>query len=198
MRVLDLGCGSGFDLTAWGVTAADEVTGVDIDDLRLALAKIRFPNRTQLRGSGECLPFEASSFDHVISVVALPYMNIPKTLAEINRVLVPFGALSLTLHPPSFTIAELIHNALPRPIPTVYRVYVLVNGLLFHCTGRTVRFFNRRTESFQTVRGMRIALNRAGFVDFSFNHAIGPAGKTFIASARKSAVASPAASARAA
>ncbi len=55
MRVLDLGCGSGFDLTAWGVTAADEVTGVDIDDLRLALAKIRFPNRTQLRGKRRVL-----------------------------------------------------------------------------------------------------------------------------------------------
>jgi hypothetical protein len=38
MRVLDLGCGSGRDLTSWGVTAADAVTGLNIDDSRLAIA----------------------------------------------------------------------------------------------------------------------------------------------------------------
>ena len=56
MRVLDLGCGSGGDLASWGVTAADGVTGLDIDDSRLAIAKVRFSNRTYLQGAGECLP----------------------------------------------------------------------------------------------------------------------------------------------
>ena len=185
MRVLDLGCGSGRDLASWGVTASDEVTGVDIDESRLAAAKVRFSNRTYVHGSGECLPFEDESFDRAISAVALPYMNIQKTLAEIHRILVPGGGLSLSLHLPSFTIAELLHQALPKPVPTFFRLYVLANGSLFHCTGRTVGFFNGRTESFQTERGMRIALNRAGFVNPFFSRAIGPVGETFTVEARK-------------
>jgi len=171
MRTLDLDCGSGQDLASWGVTAPDKVTGLDIDGSRLAVAKVRFPNRLMCRGSGECLPFANETFDRVISSVALPYMNIQEALAEIQRVLVPGGGLSLSLHLPSFTIAELLHNAIPKPVPTLFRLYVAANGLLFHCTGRTVGFLKGRTESFQTERGMRVALNRAGFVNPSFRRA---------------------------
>ena len=191
MRVLDLGCGSGRDLASWGVTASDEVTGLDIDDSRLVIAKVQFPNRTYLQGPGECLPLEDESFDRVISALSLPYMNIQKTLAEIHRVLVPGGSLSLSLHVPSFTIAELLHNAIPKPVPTLFRLYVMANGLLFHCTGRTVGFIKGRTESFQTERGIRVALNRAGFVDLSFSRATGPVGEKFVVEARKSKVTGP-------
>ena len=198
MRVLDLGCGSGQDLASWGVTAPDDLTGLDIDDSRLAIAKVRFSDRTYLQGAGECLPFEDESFDRVISALALPYMNIQKTLIEIHRILVRGGGLSLSLHLPSFTAAELIHNAIPKPIPTLFRLYVMANGLLFHCTGRTVGFLKGRTESFQTERGMRIALNRAGFVNLSFSRATGPVGEMFVVEARKSKVIGPFAAARAA
>jgi len=174
-----------------GGTATDEVTGLDIDDSRLAIAKAQFPKRNYMHGAGECLPFENESFDRVISGVALPYMNIQKTLAEIQRILVPGGGLSLSLHLPSFAIGELLHNALPKPAPTVFRLYVLANGLLFHCSGWTVGFLQRRTESFQTERGMRVALNRAGFVNLSFRRATGPVGETFIVEARKSKVTAP-------
>jgi ubiquinone/menaquinone biosynthesis C-methylase UbiE len=197
MRVLDLGCGSGQELASWGVTASDEVTGIDIDDSRLAIAKVRFSNRTYLQGAGEYLPFEDESFDRAISAVALPYMNIHKTLAEIHRILVRGGTLSLSLHPPSFTIAELLHDAIPKPVPTLFRLYVLANGLLFHCSGRTVGFLKGRTESFQTERGMRVALNRAGFVILAFSRGTGPVGETFIVEAKKSKVIGPFAAVRA-
>jgi ubiquinone/menaquinone biosynthesis C-methylase UbiE len=75
---------------------------------------VRFSNRTYLQGAGECLPFEDETFDRVVSAFALPYMNIQKTLAEIHRVLVPGDRLSLGLHLPSFTMAELLHNAIPK------------------------------------------------------------------------------------
>jgi len=200
MRILDLGCGAGEDLTSWGVTASDEVTGLDIDGRVLALAKLRFPKRTYLRGMGECLPFAAASFDRVVSNVALPYMNIPQALAEIYRILVAGGSLSLSLHHPSFTFAELLDNALPKPLPTLFRLYVAANGLFFHCTGRTVGFVNSRTESFQTERGMRLALERAGFVGPSFKTLPGPAGIRFHVEAKKPVtrpfVASPSAASR--
>lgn len=188
MRILDLGCGSGRDLGSWGVSTQDKVTGIDIDGSRLAVAKVRFPNRAYLQSAGECLPFADESFDRVIASVALPYMNIQKALAEIHRILVPDGSLSVSLHLPSFTIDELLHNAIPKPVPTLFRLYVAANGLLFHGTGKTVGFLNGRTESFQTQRGMRIALNDAGFVEPSFSRARGVAGETFRVEARKSGV----------
>ena len=198
MRVLDLGCGSGRDLASWGVAPLDEVVGVDINYRSVALAKVKFQNRPYLQGAGECLPFEGESFDRVISAVALPYMNIQKALAEINRILVLGGALSLSLHPPTFTIGELLHEATPRPVPTLFRLYVMSNGLLFHSIGRNVGFLKGRTESFQTERGMRVALNRAGFVNASFNRSPGPIGEIFMAAARKSKLIRPSAASRAA
>ena len=72
MRVLDLGCGSGEDLISWGVTASDEVTGLDIDESRLAVARERFPERTYLHGVGESLPFSNDCFDRVISPSLCP------------------------------------------------------------------------------------------------------------------------------
>ena len=186
MRVLDLGCGSGRDLTSWGVTASDQVTALDIDNTALLVAKARFRNRFYVQGAAERLPFANQSFDLIVSTVALPYMDIPKTLVEAFRTLVPGGRLSVSLHPPGFTIGELLHNALPKPIATVFRLYVLANGLLLHVTGRTLGFVSGRTESFQTQRGMRIALNRAGFVSASFRWGTGRFGKTFVVEARRS------------
>ena len=178
-RVFELGCGSGRDLAPWGVTASDEITGLDVENNCLSIAKARFCTRAYVRGVGECLPFANESFDRVISAVALPYMNIQKTLAEVHRILVPGGSLSLSLHLPSFTITELLHNAIPKPIPTLFRLYVIANGLFFHSTGRTVGFLGRM-ESFQTERGMRVALSRAGFVNSSFRRGTGPFGEKLI------------------
>jgi ubiquinone/menaquinone biosynthesis C-methylase UbiE len=190
MRTLDLGCGQGGSPAAWGVASSDEITGIDINGSSLAIAKAKFPGRNYLQGAGEYLPFASESFDRVVCSVALPYMNITKTLAEIHRSLVPGGSVSLSLHLPGFTIAEL-RRALPKPVPTLFRLYVLTNGVWFHLTGRTMGFLNGRTESFQTERGMRIALTRAGFVNVLFSRGSGPAGETFIVEARKSNVPAP-------
>ena len=176
MRILDLGCGAGRDLAMWDVTSDDEVTGLDIEASRLATAHERFPQRRYVRGTGDCLPFQTNSFDRVISALALPYMNIPKALVEMRRVLVPGGRLSLSLHPPGFTVSELLHNALPRPVPTLFRLYVMANGMWFHCTGRTAGFLRGRMESFQSERGMRIALRRAGFENPSFDRRVAMVG----------------------
>jgi|ERR1700733_7298278 ubiquinone/menaquinone biosynthesis C-methylase UbiE len=185
MRILDLGCGAGRELRTWHVSAADHVTGIDINDKSLRLAKERFPQRKFLRGAGERIPLKDATFDRVIAGVALPYMNIPRALGEIRRVLVPGGTLSLSLHQPQFTWSELVQNAFPKPIPTLFRFYVISNGIRFHSTGRTLGFVKGRTESFQTERGMKLALRRSGFVDFCFRRRNGRAGEVFIAEARK-------------
>jgi hypothetical protein len=112
-------------------------------------------------------------------------MNIPAALREICRILVPGGTLSLSLHLPGFCMQELIHHAIPKPIPTLFRLYVISNGLIFHTSGKTIGFVNGRTESFQTERGMKIALTRAGFTDVSFHRGKGAKGETFTAHCRK-------------
>lgn len=185
MLVLDLGCGAGRDLNAWGIAARDKVIGIDIDKNSLTIAKKRFCDRAYIQGPAERLPFKNESFDRVIAAISLPYTNIQQALGEVHRILVPGGRLSLSLHPPSFTVFELLHNAIPKPIPTIYRLYVIANGVAFHFTGHVVRFLKGRTESFQTERGMRIALARAKFTDLSFRGGTGPVGKTFIAEARR-------------
>ena len=101
-----------------------------------------------------------------------------------TRVLVTGGKVSLSLHPPSFTLWEL-RRAIPRWIPSVFRLYVLGNGLWFHFTGKTLRFVSNRTESFSTERGMRIALRRAGFTDAKFSWRDGVITKMLIVEATK-------------
>ena len=169
MRVLDLGCGKGISLTELGVSDTDDVVGVDIDPEDLDVARIRFPHRTFVLGKGEDLSFlEADSVERVIAEVSVPYMDIPRVLEELYRVLKPGGSLFLSLHSYEFTLRELRRTAFPKPIPTAYRLYVLANGMWFHWTGRTLRFSEKRVESFQTERGMRKALARAGYNQLEF------------------------------
>jgi ubiquinone/menaquinone biosynthesis C-methylase UbiE len=90
-------------------------------------------------------------------------MIIPKALAEIYRVLAPGGTMLASLHPVSFTLSEL-RNVVTKPRAAFYRVWVLANGVIFHVAGHNFG------ESFQTERGIRIALRRANFAGVSFRH----------------------------
>ncbi len=87
MRVLDLGCGVG-----------------------LTPQKLSFPVGWQIIG----LDVNYAAVDRVIANVALPYMDIAKALAETHRVLTSGGTLLASLHPFTFTLAEL-RKALPTP-----------------------------------------------------------------------------------
>jgi ubiquinone/menaquinone biosynthesis C-methylase UbiE len=166
VRILALGCGTGRRPVRANVSDKDDVVGVDIDEPSLAIARESFPNRTFQYARGEALPFPDASFDRVVSAVALPYMDIPKTLAEVRRVLVPGGTVFFSVHAFRFTLSEL-GKAAPRPVAMLYRLFVMLNGLWFHFTGRVLTVAGR-AESFQTKRGLQRALARAGFVDLVF------------------------------
>lgn len=157
LRVLDLGCGKGCKLARHGIPEDAEVTGLD-----LAKHPDYPASRKFVLGRGEDLPFEDASFDAIISGIALPYMDIPQALAECRRVLRPCGEIHVTLHPFRFTLHEL-RESFPNPVAMVYRLWVMANGVVFHFTGRAF------SESFQTERGMIIALARAGFENLLFS-----------------------------
>jgi len=72
----------------------------------------------------------------------------------------------MSVHNLGFTLSEL-RNAMLKPKAVLYRLYVLANGVIFHLTGKVVGFADGRVESFQTIRGLKIALRRAGFVEVS-------------------------------
>ncbi len=95
-RVLDVGCGSGWAtrlLADYAVSG--RVTGIDISDEMARLARASSANHGNVDfevASAEQLPFETNEFTHAFSMESLYYYrNIPKALAEIQRVLKPGG-----------------------------------------------------------------------------------------------------------
>jgi ubiquinone/menaquinone biosynthesis C-methylase UbiE len=163
MRVLDLGCGEGLTPGKLSLPSGWQIIGLDVRYEGVFKAHVNFEQRAFVCSAAETLPFRAFSFDRVISNVALPYMDIARVLTEVYRVLTPGGTLLASLHPVTFTLAEL-RKALPKPKAVLYRVLVLANGLVFHVAGSNFG------ETFQTERGMRIALRRANFAAVSFRH----------------------------
>jgi len=180
-RVLDIGCGNG---DALGRAGSDFLAvGIDIDHDVLRLGAALFPQHRLCGATAEALPFKDGSFDAVLSRVALPLMNIPPVLAEIARVVRRGGEVWLAFHRFSYVRSELRQSLRARNLArTVFLAYVTVNGLVFHLMGRTFRFpLNPRyQESFQTERGVRRALARAGFGDIKV-----VAGAPLIATARR-------------
>lgn len=170
-RILDLGCGTGDSWHILGVTAEGrQIVGIDIRQDRLQAAREKYASRgwRYLCARGEEIPLPDASMHGVLCEVALPYMHIPRTLRELHRVLVPGGWLKATLHSPGFTWSEL-KRAFPKPKPSLFRIFVLLNGLVLHCSGRVLSLGNV-AESCQTDAGMRIALRRAGFEAVQLRH----------------------------
>jgi len=97
-RILDVGCGSGRDMT-WLEAQGATVTGVDLSPGMLAEAKTRV-HGTLLEMDMRSLDFPDGSFDVVWSIASL--LHIPKieaqgVIGEFHRVLRPGGFLALSL-----------------------------------------------------------------------------------------------------
>jgi ubiquinone/menaquinone biosynthesis C-methylase UbiE len=102
-EVLDVGCGTGAlarRLTGFGY----QVTGIDPSDGMLEVMRARSPEIRAVVGSGTELPFEADSFDIVLSVATFHHIAEPaavrETLAEMTRVARPRGRIMIWDHNP--------------------------------------------------------------------------------------------------
>jgi len=99
MHILDLGSGTGYPalLTAQAVGSAGSVTGLDLAESMLTVAqrkatRLGLRNVTFRTADVTMLPFEASSFDAVISRFCLMFLpDIPQAVTETARVLKPGG-----------------------------------------------------------------------------------------------------------
>ncbi|WP_086666429.1 methyltransferase domain-containing protein [Lentzea kentuckyensis] len=101
LKVLDLGCGPGADLTAMAdeVGTSGRVVGVDIDPKMVEAANTRFHDQPHVEirlGDGHALPFEEATFDRARMDRALQHVADPAAvLAELLRVLKPGGLLRI-------------------------------------------------------------------------------------------------------
>jgi ubiquinone/menaquinone biosynthesis C-methylase UbiE len=181
-RVLDLGCGPGDSWRKLGMAEQDwQLVGIDVSTRALQIARETFGPRgwRYLLARGEQIPLADECVDGIFCNVALPYMHIPRTIAELHRVLVPGGWFRASLHRADFTWSE-FRNSFPHPKRSMFRVFVLLNGMLLHCAGR-VMSLQGTCESCQTERGMRMALQKAGFEEIHFRHE----GRRFFVEARR-------------
>lgn len=127
--ILDAGCGIG-RITQSVAKYANEVVGVDfslgVDEAYLL--NENNPNVHIMQADIMNLPFKESSFDYVYSKGVLHYVSdVQKCLAELASVVIPGGALSVTLYNKMSLWFE-IFNTLLRKI-TVYlpvkAIYIL-------------------------------------------------------------------------
>jgi ubiquinone/menaquinone biosynthesis C-methylase UbiE len=182
-RILDVGCGAGATLSVCEIDGEPFLCGVDVDHDSLRLGRELFPAAHYIQAQGESLPFPSGQFDFAIARVSLPYMDVPRALSEIARVLRPGGGVWLVLHPFSLVRQELLGSVRRLDLKDcAFRTYVIVNGLWMHFTGQMFSHPLRpgRYESFQTNRSIRTALLGAGLTDVKISR-----GRFFIATARK-------------
>lgn len=165
--ILDVGCGMGQTLLALNLAPPVEAWGIDLDSEAIEAGRRMAPSNVHLAaGTGEQLAFPNEFFDLVFSRVALPHMRIRRVLEEIHRVLKPGGDLWLSLHSSDkyrsrvVGAVKLVGRGQIQGI--LYQSFIGLNSILFNGIGKQMKIAGR-TETFQTVGGMRRALTRTGF-----------------------------------
>jgi SAM-dependent methyltransferase len=131
-RVLDVGCGPGHYLVELARHGAAAVVGADVDAARLAFARAELRRRgvggvTLVCADGTRLPFASGSFDVVLCLLTLPYVeDDARAIQEIARLLKPGGILVLSGHDLGFPLGYLAKRRLKPlllyPLTLAYRL----------------------------------------------------------------------------
>ncbi|OCA84522.1 methyltransferase [Bacillus sp. FJAT-27225] len=94
-RVLDVGCGTGQTAAYLASRYGAKVTGLDFNPLMVEKAKKRMiKSRLPVeihQGSIEKCPLQSSKYDFIVSESVLSFVNKPRALKEITRLLKPGG-----------------------------------------------------------------------------------------------------------
>jgi SAM-dependent methyltransferase len=169
-RVLDVGCGIGQMLYPFIKFRQAFAVGLDATpracEIGRAFYSAHVPSArvTFIHGNAERLPFPTSSFDVVNCGLALPYMDNPKVLDEVARVLRPGGIFLLRIHHLRYYLSDFWQSLTSRRLLSmVHAGRALAVGGIYHATGKQTdtRLFGK--ETFQTRWLLRRELSRRGF-----------------------------------
>lgn len=146
--VLELGGGTGANLPYFGEAVTELVVTEPEDAMVLRLEKnlvgYRLPAKV-VRAPAEDLPFEAETFDFVVSILVLCTVDdTARALAEVRRVLKPGGRLVFVEHIRSDDLR------LARWQDRLHRVWLQV-GYGCHCNRTTMESIERAGFSFNYV-----------------------------------------------
>lgn len=155
-RVLDIGCGIGQSLFVLAARCGASGIGLDVSQQAVNMGRAfqsRYLPHTEvdfIQGRAESLPFPGASFDVVLCRLALPYVDNPKSLAEIARVLKPRGVVVLRIHHLRYYLHQFRRGLFSfQFLSLVHALRVLIGGLVYHVTGRQPRL-RGLNETFQT------------------------------------------------
>lgn len=117
LSVLDVACGTGdmmVELTKYGYT----VTGVDLSEQMLAVARRKAASARFQLADAEALPFAAASFDAVTCAFGIRnFVHLEQGLKEMVRVLKPGGRMAiLELATPDNPFVRFFYNIYTRRI----------------------------------------------------------------------------------
>ena len=107
--ILDVGCGAGEPVARYFVDRGDRVTGIDVSERMLTLARRQAPEATFHAMDMRSLAFPSASFTAITAVYAvfhLPRADHAALFAGFARVLQPGGRLLLTLATREYTGQE--------------------------------------------------------------------------------------------
>lgn len=98
--VLDVGCGIGFWLSLFQKKGVAHLTGIDLSQKSIAIAKQRVTEQCQiLHGNAESLPFASNTFDHVNCQGVVHHTpNTQTAINEIFRVTKHNGTVSISVY----------------------------------------------------------------------------------------------------
>ncbi|MBP3763312.1 MAG: bifunctional demethylmenaquinone methyltransferase/2-methoxy-6-polyprenyl-1,4-benzoquinol methylase UbiE [Bacteroidales bacterium] len=123
-EVLDVACGTG-DMSEALLRQGCRVTGVDLSEEMLSIARAKVPSVAFLRADAEQLPFPDAAFDAVTCAFGVRnFVHLEAGLAEMLRVLKPGGRLAVLelATPDSPLVRPLYHLYARRVIPPLGRL----------------------------------------------------------------------------
>ncbi|MEQ9496648.1 MAG: class I SAM-dependent methyltransferase [Deltaproteobacteria bacterium] len=142
--LLSIGCGCGTNLFSFQ-TMCKSVVGLEVEPIYLQFTPIwaelsGVPTPKTVHSGAEHMPFDDGSFDVIVCLGALQYMNIQRVLHEVSRVLRPGGMAIFTLSDLRGYVTELSSRVFTfrRPQQFIREGAMFANMIVYPWVGRVI------------------------------------------------------------